>query len=281
MLMDKFAESDAYLKGYHDKHLFATYALQESQNRIEDQLQQILKAQSRHTNPVLSGSLDASSPEGRQTWMELGRLLRDEGITPNIITKNKGLLIQAMKKTLQENAGSPDATSFKTALEYPSFPTPANHSLRVVTPAEHSMSLLSSAPSLGATFPEHFAARSSLPPTPLEHEVNVEDGMRSLMGAMTELDHYAEPSQQPGDDVNLVDGTLDDTQSLELLSRPDAECREQFQFASDLQQHVWSTGHRIADFSQPPLRKLSSYVPRSLPTGPPGRPRDTKPKDTP
>lgn len=180
----------------------AASALQESQIRIENQLQQILEVQSRHSNPVLYGSLDASSPEGRQTWMELGRLLRDEGITPNVISNNKGLLIQAIKKSIQNLSDSPDAASYRTALEYQSFSIPAHRCLKVIPPAEKSMSLLSSAPFLGATFSEDLLARSTQVSTCLEHEDNIEDGMRSLMGGMTDASKPEEISEQPGDGID-------------------------------------------------------------------------------
>ena len=135
-------QSHALLERSQELNVSAASALQESQIRIENQLQQILEVQSRHSNPVLSGSLDVSSPEGRQTWMELGRLLREEGITPNIISKNKGLLIQAMKKSIKNLSDSPDAASYKTALEYQSFSSSANMSLRPHSSLGNSMSSL-------------------------------------------------------------------------------------------------------------------------------------------
>jgi len=78
--------------------------LEESQSRIEVQLKAILGSQRRQGTPFMRNSLDASSPEGHQTWMNLGRTLREEGITPRMIKKNQNLLIRAMKDTLCNKA---------------------------------------------------------------------------------------------------------------------------------------------------------------------------------
>ena len=96
--------------------------LDTSQARIESQLQAILANQQKSKTPILSQSLDASSPEGRQTWMELGRLLRDEGITPDMIQDNRGLLIDAMKNTLRNKTVLAESASesYATAPEHPS-----------------------------------------------------------------------------------------------------------------------------------------------------------------
>jgi len=77
--------------------------LEESQSRIEVQLKEILGSR-RQGIPFMRNSLDASSPEGHQTWMNLGRTLREEGITPRMIKKNQNLLIRAMKDTLCNKA---------------------------------------------------------------------------------------------------------------------------------------------------------------------------------
>ena len=206
-------QSHALLERSQELNVSAASTLQESQIRIDNQLEQILQAQSRQLNPVLCGSLDASSPEGRETWMELGRLLREEGITPNVISNNKGLLIQAMKKSIQGLSDSPNIGSYSTALEYQSVSTPAQRCLTEFPLADRSMSLLSSAPSLGETFSNDLLARSTQIQTCLEHEDNIEDGMRSLMGGMTDDSKPVETSEQPG--VEMDDYT-DNLQSLEF-----------------------------------------------------------------
>lgn len=102
--------------------------LEESQTRIEAHLTQILATQKQKT-PNIAHSLDASSPEGRQIWMNLGRLLRIEGITPDMIEKNKSLLINAMKTTLMEDPSvlGSFADSYRTAPEYPDEESRAKH----------------------------------------------------------------------------------------------------------------------------------------------------------
>jgi len=205
-LESKVIESYGFNQRSQEQNLSTASALQDSQARIERQLQEILEVQSRYSKPVLSGSLDASSPEGRQTWMELGRLLREEGITPNVITKNKGLLIQAMKKSIQDLNDSPDASSYRTALEYQSFYSSARQSLRPQHSLSDSMNLFSSAPTLGATFPEHLMARSGPGPQSvpryLEHEENIDDGIQSLVGGMTEASEPDDTFELPGNVMN-------------------------------------------------------------------------------
>ena len=264
-LLSEIRDSRAYIEHSQERNLSTAAALQEAQIRIETQLHQILKAQSRQSNPMLAGSLNASSPEGRQTWMELGRLLREEGITATIISENKSLLIQAMKKSLEEVAASLDAASFKTALEYQSFSTRLK-SLKAASKAEGSMTLLSSAPTLGATFPDHFLARPDQFADCLEHEENIENGMRSLMGGMTESIHAADSSQQDGEKIDLTDG--DDPSWPGILStsalpgsprhieRPklfrchERQCGMRFEFESQLEWHVQETHHRNHRFGK-------------------------------
>ncbi|KAM0795330.1 hypothetical protein BDR22DRAFT_615181 [Usnea florida] len=102
---ESIGESRDLLTKSTDNHMLQFESLSDrletSQSRIEAQLQAILTNQQRTRTPILSQSLDASSPEGRQTWMELGRLLRDEGITPAMIRENRELLVNAMKSTLK------------------------------------------------------------------------------------------------------------------------------------------------------------------------------------
>ena len=77
----------------------ATERLEQSQARIEAQITALLESQQRDHGSAKSYSLDASSPEGRQTWMNLGRLLRAQGITPAMIEENRELLVRAMRFT--------------------------------------------------------------------------------------------------------------------------------------------------------------------------------------
>ena len=84
----------------------------EWQNHMQFQLQELIAMQQRGQCSLYS--LDASSAEGRQTWMNLGRLLADEGITPEIIIQNRSALIQAMKDSLADS----EKESFHTAAEY-------------------------------------------------------------------------------------------------------------------------------------------------------------------
>lgn len=69
--------------------------------------------------------------------------------------------------------------------------------------ANDSTSLFGSAPTLGSNFPLEFLARSHEVARLLEHEGNVEDGMRSLMGGMTEASHSEEMSEQPDAGIEL------------------------------------------------------------------------------
>ena len=204
-VIDKITDSHISSEQFQEQARLTASALQESQTRIEDQLQRILKAQTRHTDSIFSGSLDASSPEGRQTWMELGRLLREEGITPKVVSKNKNLLIQNIKKSLEEMATSVDTASFRTALEHQSLFTPARSHANAYLDTDYSISLLGSAPSLGATFPEHPVACSIQHSIHLELEDNIENGMKALVGGMTENKKSANFSQELDDEIGLMD----------------------------------------------------------------------------
>ena len=91
----------------------ATERLEQSQARMESKIAALLESQQRDHDRPKSYSLDASSPEGRKTWMDLGRLLRAEGITPAMIEENRELLVRAMKTSLEE--GVSPAQSYRTA----------------------------------------------------------------------------------------------------------------------------------------------------------------------
>ena len=67
----------------------------------------------------MSDCLDVYSPEGHQTWMELERLLRDEGITPAMMKESRELLVNAMKSTLKNEVWAESVPeSYTTAPEY-------------------------------------------------------------------------------------------------------------------------------------------------------------------
>jgi len=152
---------------------------------MERQLQGILASQQRQENPILSQSLDASSPEGREAWMNLGRLLRTEGITPAMIKQNRNTLVQAMKITLQGDEPSNTPQSYHTAYE-----SLSNHHRTFTDPSssrssvQASPSLLGSAPPRGPTFTNEFLKRQNRAARSLEQETNVHDGLQSLLQGM-------------------------------------------------------------------------------------------------
>lgn len=156
---------------------------------METQLQKILVSQQRQKTPLLSQSLDASSPEGRETWMSLGRLLRAEGITPKMIKQNRDILVNAMKLTLHEEPPSSAPESYRTAFE--SFSEEDASSSRDRRKVEDprsiissSTDLFSSAPVRGATFTDAFLRRPTVKAHSLDQQDNLEDGMRSLLQGM-------------------------------------------------------------------------------------------------
>ena len=177
--------------------------LDTSQARIESQLQAILANQQRSKTPILSQSLDASSPEGRQTWMELGRLLRDEGITPAMVQSNRGLLIDAMKNTLKNKSllAESASESYATAPEYQvdkdttSVSQLRNTSHLDLPTVSYPMSLLGSAPPRSSGFTPAFLERHH--GSSLDQRQNVDDGMQSLLQGMNNDD--TTPESQLGD----------------------------------------------------------------------------------
>lgn len=133
----------------------------------------------------MSQSLDASSPEGRETWMSLGRLLRAEGITPAMIKQNRDVLITAMKTTLQRDEPSNTPQSYYTACE-----SLSSHHRTFTDPgssrsfAQASLSILGSAPPRGPTFTDDFLKRKSGAARSLDQDANVQDGLQSLLQGM-------------------------------------------------------------------------------------------------
>ena len=194
------------LAQFSTDHAFQLNAVSERldtfQARIDSQLQAILANQHRSKTPLLSHSLDASSPEGRQTWMELGRLLRDEGITPAMIQSNRGLLINAMKDTLRSESVLPESASESYAT------APEHHTDSVALSSDsrqsgmsylgHSsilspMSVLGSAPPRNSGFTGAFFARQTGAASSLDENQNVSDGMQSLLRGMNDGDLTEEP----------------------------------------------------------------------------------------
>lgn len=187
--------------------------LESGQTRIEEQLRAILASQHRSETPAVSHSLDASSPEGRETWMNLGRLLRMEGTTPMMIKENRDVLVKAMKSTLQSDHSSGILESYHTAFE--SFPdnevgfgtsqTDHKHSNNTQSSKHSSINLLGSAPPLGATFADELLARHKDRVEPLDNRDNVKDGMQSLLQGMSTIDIDPGPEEDRGLDDMFVD----------------------------------------------------------------------------
>ena len=186
--------------------------LETSQNRIEAQLQAILKNQQRTRTPILSHSLDASSPEGRQTWMELGRLLRDEGITPAMIRENRELLVNAMKSTLKAES-VPE--SYVTAPEYKlnSYPLSVTESRNLshqdFASAFSSINVFGSGPPRSTGFTDVFLERQSSAPGSLNQKQNVDNGIQSLLQGMNGEDSKMQNRHDSMHDVELEDVELE------------------------------------------------------------------------
>ena len=125
--------------------------------------------------------------------MELGRLLRSEGITPAMIQDNRGLLVNAMKCVFEKESSLAESMpqSYATAPEYhidtdtsPNFTQPKNMSRLGAPPVLSPMSLLGSAPPRGSGFSDDFLARQDGAASSLDQKDNVDDGMQSLLQGM-------------------------------------------------------------------------------------------------
>lgn len=174
----------------------ASERLEQSQKIIERQLEGILAFQKRHEPPVLSNSLDASSPEGRETWMNLGRILRAEGITPAMIKQNRDVLVKVMKTTLHEEEWSTTPQSYHTAYEsIPQHHRTLTQPSSIRTSAQASLNVLGSAPPKGATFTDDFLHRHHGLARSLEEGSNVDDGMQTLLHSM---DMYSKGDEPEG-----------------------------------------------------------------------------------
>ena len=191
-MQGRTAGPQQYIDSSHLRLVKPLQCVEASQLRIEQQLQNVLSAQRRRQSPISSRSLDNSSPEGRETWMNLGRLMRDEGITPAMINDNRDVLIKAMKSVLREGIASNQSESYHTAFESISRshngPIPLRQGLSGTSSTSSSRrtyyTCQTSAPLLGATFTEDFLARHKEPSDCLDQPENVEEGMRTLLFGM-------------------------------------------------------------------------------------------------
>lgn len=180
----------------------ATERLEQSQARMESKIAALLESQQRDHDRPKSYSLDASSPEGRKTWMDLGRLLRAEGITPAMIEENRELLVRAMKTSLEE--GVSPAQSYRTAPQsfendYDCMSIAEPRKSMAGPSASASISLLGSAPVLGATFSRAFLERHNGAARSLDKEQNIQDGMKSLLKGMDTEEQADVEKDEEGD----------------------------------------------------------------------------------
>ena len=193
------------LKTTSDRLEKTTSRIENASSRTEQQLQSILAFQRRHENHLLSQSLDASSPEGRETWMKLGRLLRSEGIIPAMVNQNPHDLVRAMKKILQGSLASSLSDSYHTASEY----FPQAHSHAALASTQCSIDILGSAPSRGpsgATFSDVFLERHKNVTEPLDQQENVENGISSLLQGMDGANPKIQVEDDHGGDEIIMEG---------------------------------------------------------------------------
>ena len=186
----------------------ATERLEQSQARIEAQIGALLESQQRNHSRPQSYSLYASSPEGRQTWMGLGRLLRAEGITPAMIEQNRGLLVRAMKTSLEE--GFSPAQSYRTAPQsleddYDHMGNTQSRQSMAKSSTSASTSLLGSAPVLGATFSRAFLERHNGAARSLDKEQNVQEGIKSLLKGMDTEEQADIGKDEEGEAIDMQD----------------------------------------------------------------------------
>ena len=119
--------------------------------------------------------------------MDLGRLLRAEGITPAMIEQNRELLVRAMKSSLDE--GFSPAQSYRTAPQsfeddYDRMGNAQSQQSMAKSSTWASTGLLGSAPVLRATFSRAFLERNNGAARSLDKEQNVQKGMKSLLKGM-------------------------------------------------------------------------------------------------
>ena len=197
-------------RSLESSHIFvesATERLEQSQARIEAQITALLESQQRDHGRHKSYSLNASSPEGRQTWMNLGRLLRAEGITPAMIEENRELLVRAMKTSLEEDVSPPQ--SYRTAPQsveddYDSLSI-AQSRQSMAGPSTSVEISLGTAPVLGATFSKAFLERHNGAVRSLDKEQNVQEGMKSLLKGMDTEEQSDVEKDEGGNGIDVED----------------------------------------------------------------------------
>ena len=212
--LDSIQDSRSTLETSQGRLEAASERLEKKQFQMEEQLRTILASKCRHGASLSSDSLDASSPEGRETWMNLGRLLRKEGITPIMIKQNRDVLVKAMKTSLDVGYSPSTPESYQTALESLSdFDRRSSIKDRrnipsddTFSPQQSSIGLLGSAPPRGATFTDDFLRRQKGPARSLDQKQNVEEGMQSLLQGMGLNNFDADVEENEIEDaVNLDD----------------------------------------------------------------------------
>lgn len=184
--MQQLSKANSSAEDSHTRLEAASERLEAAQSRMEQQLQTILASQQQCESRIMSQSLDASSPEGRETWMNLGRLLRAEGITPTLINQNRDVLIKVMRNTLQGDSSSSVPESYVTALE--SFSQANSYSKSTARSQQPSADVLGSAPCRGATFSDVFLERHKGVVQPFDQQENVDGGMQSLLQGMEDIE---------------------------------------------------------------------------------------------
>ena len=140
--------------------------------------------------------------------MDLGRLLRAQGITPAMIEQNRELLVRAIKSTLEEDC-SP-AQSYRTAPQsfgddYDRMGTAQSQQLMAESSTSASISLLGSAPVLGATFSKAFLERHNGAARSLDRKQNVEKGMKSLLKGMDTEEQVDIGNVEEGEAIDMQD----------------------------------------------------------------------------
>lgn len=149
--------------------------------------------------------------------MNLGRLLRTEGITPQIIKENRELLIKSMKITLENKGLSSGTSSYHTAFESISARS-TNSTISetaLLNSGASSRSKVSSKQILGsalpsrATFTDEFLARHRGPEGLLDMRDNIDDGLQTLLAGMGADQDATETDSYDQDDLINFEGSSD------------------------------------------------------------------------
>lgn len=149
--------------------------------------------------------------------MEIGRLLRDEGITPDMIRQNRELLVNVMKTTLKNEASLAESMpqSYATAPEYPvdndttsSFTRSRNLSHQCLPSVLSPLGLLGSAPPRDSVFTDSFFNKHNGVTSSLDQKHNVDDGMQSLLQGMDRQEFNGRLKQDDDDYLESEDAEL-------------------------------------------------------------------------